>query len=148
MYMHPQPKTTDEVVRLRQAAGKYLKSLREAAGLSQRGMADKMGFPYYTFISQVESGRGRVPPERYVEWAGILKVPPREFVRSLMRYYDPVTYDILFGVTEVTTPEAREVDSHAEANEQQAEEKARDEEKTRDLEARLAALEALMANSR
>ena len=46
---------------------------------------------------QLESGRGRIPPDHYLEWAAALGVPPAEFVTELMKYYDPVTYGILFG---------------------------------------------------
>ena len=55
-----------------------------------------MGAEYYTFISQLETGRGRIPPDRYLAWAHALGVDKREFVRTLMSYYDPVTYSILF----------------------------------------------------
>jgi hypothetical protein len=30
-------------------------------------------------------------------WAKALKVDTAEFVRTLMRYYDPITHEILFG---------------------------------------------------
>ncbi len=74
----------------------WLKELREARGLSQRELAARVGTEYYTFISQLETGRGRLPPDRYLVWADSLGVTPREFVQRLMRYYDPVTYGILF----------------------------------------------------
>ncbi len=56
-----------------------------------------MGAEYYTFISQLETGRGRVPPDRYRLWASALEVDPKLFVKQLLSYYDPITYDILFG---------------------------------------------------
>jgi transcriptional regulator with XRE-family HTH domain len=96
MYSNPQKISDEEVGELRRDAGHWLKQLRESQGLSQRDLAEKVGVEYYTFISQVESGRGRIPPDRYRVWAKALKVPPREFVKRLMRYYDPVTYRILF----------------------------------------------------
>jgi transcriptional regulator with XRE-family HTH domain len=77
-------------------AGSWLKRLREARGLSQRDLAKLVGAEYYTFISQLETGRGRIPPDRYCDWAEALGVSPKEFVRTLMRFYDPVTYAILF----------------------------------------------------
>jgi transcriptional regulator with XRE-family HTH domain len=80
-------------------AGLWLRKLRENCGLSQRQLADKVGAEYYTFISQLETGRGRIPPDRYLVWATALKVEPQEFVRTLMSFYDPVTYKILFGST-------------------------------------------------
>lgn len=97
MYTHPQRRTAKLTQKLRDQAGRWLRELREKRGLSQRGLAQKVGAEYYTFISQLEHGRGRIPPDRYLLWADALGVEPREFVRGLMAYYDPVTYNIIFG---------------------------------------------------
>lgn len=97
MYGNIQKMNKDEVRELRTAGGEWLKSLREAAGYSQREFADRVGVTYYTFISQVENGRGRIPPDRYEIWADALGIDRRTFVADLMRYYDPVTHKILFG---------------------------------------------------
>ena len=97
MYSSQQQITSPEVIELRKEAGLWLKELREKRGLSQRQMAEKVGGNYYTFISQLESGRGRIPPDRYLVWAEVLGVEPKFFVRNLLRSYDPVTYSILFG---------------------------------------------------
>ena len=96
MYAHPQQDSTYDVRALRQQAGRWLRQLRERQGLSQRGLADLVSVEYYSFISQLETGRGRVPPERYAQWAHALGLEPAEFVKGLMRYYDPITYGILF----------------------------------------------------
>ncbi|RMF17304.1 MAG: XRE family transcriptional regulator [Alphaproteobacteria bacterium] len=91
-------KTTPEESReQRLALGHWLKSLREAQGLSQRELADRLGLDYYTFISQLENGRGKIPAHRYAEWAEALGQEPRAFVKTLLRYYEPSTYRILFG---------------------------------------------------
>ncbi len=82
---------------LRLEAGKWLKQLRETAGISQREMANKLDLEYYTFISQLENGRGRIPQYRYRDWAFVLEIDPKDFVTKLMSYYDPETYEILFG---------------------------------------------------
>jgi transcriptional regulator with XRE-family HTH domain len=97
MYSNPQKLSQSGVLELRQQAGRWLKELREARGLSQRNLADRVGADYYTFISQLESGRGRIPPDRYTAWADALDVAPKTFVQTLLRYYDPVTYAIVFG---------------------------------------------------
>lgn len=97
MYSSHQQISSPEVVELRKEAGLWLKELRERRGLSQRQMAEKVGGNYYTFISQLESGRGRIPPDRYLVWAEVLGVEPKVFVRNLLRCYDPVTHSILFG---------------------------------------------------
>lgn len=97
MYGNPQRRSAADVQDLRREGGRWLKELRESAGLSQRQLAAKVGADYYTFISQLETGRGRIPPDRYREWAEALEVKPRDFVRELLRFYDPITYDILFS---------------------------------------------------
>lgn len=97
MYSSPQRRTSTETIELRKDGGQWLKSLREARGLSQRKLADLIGTDYYTFISQLETGRGRIPPDRYAAWAEALNVEPREFVKNVLKFYDPITFDILFG---------------------------------------------------
>lgn len=96
MYTHPQQGGGAEAKTLRKDAGAWLRSLREARGLSQRELAQRVAVEYYTFISQIESGRGRIPPDRYELWAKALDVNVSHFVKSLMRYYDPITYQLLF----------------------------------------------------
>ena|SRR6516225_68489 len=96
MYGNPQRRANADVQELRREGGRWLKDQRERAGLSQRQLADQVGAEYYTFISQLETGRGRIPPDRYLMWAKALNISPREFVRAIMRFYDPITYDILF----------------------------------------------------
>ena len=100
MYTHAQHLSKPGVQELRRSAGLWLKELREKRGLSQRQFANLVGAEHYTFISQLETGRGRIPPDRYRQWATALGVEPAEFVRTLMKSYDPVTYGILFGSQE------------------------------------------------
>ncbi len=97
MYGNPQKRNAAEVQDLRREGGRWLKGLRDAAGLSQRELASAVHADYYTFISQLETGRGRIPPDRYVDWAKALRVPEKVFVRETLRYYDPITYGILFA---------------------------------------------------
>ena len=101
MYAHYQRLDSEGVLELRREGGRLLKELREARGLSQRQLAIMVGAEYYTFISQLETGRGRVPPDRYRTWAEALGVDTKDLVRSLMRFYDPMTYEILFGAEAV-----------------------------------------------
>ena len=82
---------------LRREGGRWLKERREQLGLSQRQLAERVGAEYYTFISQLETGRGRIPPDRYENWARALEISTQNFVRELLRYYDPITYNILFS---------------------------------------------------
>ena len=98
MYGNPQRLATTRVQELRREGGRWLKQCREDVGLSQRQLAELVGVEYYTFISQLEFGRGRIPPDRYDVWAKALKINPQEFARNILRFYDPVTYEILFDV--------------------------------------------------
>lgn len=83
---------------LRKQAGGWLKELRAQAGLSQIQLADVLGFKYYTFISQVENGFGRVPVESMEAWARALGADPTEFAKHLLSYYEPELYRLLFEV--------------------------------------------------
>lgn len=91
-----QKASPEEAKEQRAALGLWLKELRENQNLSQRELADRLSLDYYTFISQLENGRGRIPVHRYAEWAEALGVDKRTFVRKLLSYYEPTTYKILF----------------------------------------------------
>lgn len=89
---------------LRKQAGLWLREKREAAGLSQRELANLVGFEYYTFISQIEAGRGKVPADRYERYAAATKVAPREFAVTMLRFNDPHTYGLIFQSEEAPSP--------------------------------------------
>ena len=91
-------KAEPQTKRLRKQAGTWLKELRARAGLSQIELAEVLGFKYYTFISQVENGFGRVPTESMEAWARALGVEPSVFARELLVYYDPELHRLLFEV--------------------------------------------------
>ena len=83
---------------LRKQAGSWLKELRAKAGLSQIELAAQLGFKYYTFVSQVENGFGRVPTESMEAWARALGAEPSTFARKLLSYYDREMHRLLFEV--------------------------------------------------
>lgn len=70
-------------------AGLRLKELRMAAGLTQRELAEQLNLKYYTFISQVENGQGRLPPNLWVKTARCLGVDVSEFSLEMLAFYDP-----------------------------------------------------------
>jgi transcriptional regulator with XRE-family HTH domain len=82
----------------RKKGGMFLKKVRERAGLTQRELAERLGIKYYTFVSQIESGKGRVPPDLYDRWAEAVGMDTSEFVKKLLVFYDPVTFKALFGL--------------------------------------------------
>jgi transcriptional regulator with XRE-family HTH domain len=81
---------------LRKRAGAWLQAQRKAAGLSQIELAGKLGLKYYTFVSQVENGFGRVPNDTMEAWARALGIPPAAFARQLLAFYEPVLHKLLF----------------------------------------------------
>jgi transcriptional regulator with XRE-family HTH domain len=91
-------KTAAETKLLRKKAGSWLKELRGRAGLSQIELAARLGLKYYTFISQVENGFGRVPTESIEAWARALGAEPSAFARELLSYYEPEMHRLLFQV--------------------------------------------------
>jgi transcriptional regulator with XRE-family HTH domain len=97
VYTNPKKRNANDTLELRREAGRWLKNRRELCGLSQTKLAERVGADPYTIISQIETGRGRVPPDKYRVWAQALNMSPRVFALSLLPFYDPVTYEILFG---------------------------------------------------
>ena len=91
-------KADSEAKQLRKQAGGWLKELRTAAGLSQIQLAQILGFKYYTFISQVENGFGRMPTASIEPWARALGVDPSVFARELLSFYEPELHRLLFEV--------------------------------------------------
>lgn len=84
--------STKEARILRANAGDYLKRIRLEAGLTQRELAERLSLKYYTFISQVENGQGRLPPALYVKTAKALRVNVKDFALTMLSYYDPHTH--------------------------------------------------------
>jgi transcriptional regulator with XRE-family HTH domain len=83
---------------LRKQAGAWLKELRTDAGLSQMQLADRLGYKYYTFISQIENGFGRLPTDSMEAWARALGVNPLHFAKKLISFYEPELYRMLYEV--------------------------------------------------
>lgn len=77
---------------LKKEAGKYVKTLREAAGLTQQELARLAGMDYYTTISQIERGVTRIPPDKVRAFAEAFKVPRAQFQMRLLSYYDPFAW--------------------------------------------------------
>ena len=81
---------------LRKRAGAYLKGLRVDAKLTQADLAKRLGLEYYTFISQIETGLTRLPPEHYPAYAKAVGVELEGLTKDLLKFYDPLTYAALF----------------------------------------------------
>ena len=86
----------------RKKAGKYLKKLREKANpkLTQRRLSTILGIGYYTFISQIEAGASRLPPDKVILWAEACNANVSDVGKTLLKYYDPYMYQAIFRPTE------------------------------------------------
>jgi len=80
----------------RKQAGAWLRGLREEAGLTQLDLANRLGFNYYAFVSQVETGFSRVPTDKMEAWARSVGVEPRPFVQRLLSFYEPELHRVLY----------------------------------------------------
>jgi transcriptional regulator with XRE-family HTH domain len=87
----------DAAQKLRKQGGAYLKRLRIAAKLTQRELSEETGFKYYTFISQIENGSGRIPPNLYAAYAKAVNINQADFVKDMLKFYDPYAFKALFG---------------------------------------------------
>lgn len=81
---------------LRIAAGQYIHGLRKAQNLTQTQLARRLGLEFHTFVSQVETGTRRIPPEEIATWAKALNTDVQTFARILFKFYDPVMHRLVF----------------------------------------------------
>lgn len=79
----------------RRQAGAWLKKLRMDAGLTLSGFAVRPRFPYYAFVSQVETGRVRVPTQKLRDGVEAAGVNPTEFTKRLLSFYEPGLHRLL-----------------------------------------------------
>ncbi len=79
---------TIEGVDVGKSAGAWLRTMREAAGLSQREVAVRIGLSYHTFVGHIEAGMGRIEPRALARWADALRVDRAEFVARLNGFDD------------------------------------------------------------
>ena len=70
-------------------AGSHLRALRNERGLSQRQLAQKLGYKHHTLVAHVEAGLMKLPPEKLRAWADALQVPAPDMARHLLRMYEP-----------------------------------------------------------
>lgn len=81
----------------RASAGRWLKGLREARGLSQSELARVLDDPHYTVISQMETGRRTIPTYHVKALAGALDVNMKDFAKVMLEKQDPLMHAALFG---------------------------------------------------
>jgi len=79
----------------RKQTGKYLRNLREKAGLTQQDVAISVDMKYYTFISQIENGSASLQIYYWEVYALTMGVPVTEFARKMIKLSDPELYRLL-----------------------------------------------------
>lgn len=67
--------------------GKILKQKREKLGLTQREIADHLGYSTAQYISNIERGACEVPKEKIDDLAEILKCNPKLFIDALVEKF-------------------------------------------------------------
>ena len=82
---------------LRKEAGRWIKERREARGLTQRDLADKLNERYTGAVSNVEIGAVKIQTDALKKWADALQYPLYEFAKHLLQFYDPCTFAALYG---------------------------------------------------
>ena len=98
--------TADDIAySYRRHIGRYLRDLRDEAGLTQAEVAKHLGV-VPTTVSSFELGRGAPSPERYDALAALFGVDRAEFGRFLLRYTNPWLYDMLFESREQQSTKA------------------------------------------
>lgn len=68
--------------------GAWLRQMREAAGLTQREVAVRVGLTYHIFVDHVEAGAGRIAATALARWADALRIDRIEFVTRLRGFDD------------------------------------------------------------
>ncbi len=81
--------SADRSKELRRELGAWLKQGREASGLTQAELAERLGLRYYSFVSQVENGIGRIPQDLYAPWAEALGLDAKSFALTVLEHIEP-----------------------------------------------------------
>ncbi len=85
----------DQTKELRRQLGRWLKHRREAADITQAQLAERLGLRYYSFVSQVENGIGRIPQDLYAPWAKALGLDGKDFALTVLKHLEPGLYDLI-----------------------------------------------------
>ncbi|MEO1598975.1 MAG: helix-turn-helix transcriptional regulator [Pseudomonadota bacterium] len=91
------PQDADPSKELRRRLGRVLKKRREERGLTQADLADALGLRYYSFVSQVENGLGRIPQDLYAPWSKAIGMDPSEFGWLVLAHLEPGLYPLITG---------------------------------------------------
>lgn len=80
----------------RSTLGQALKGHRQAAGYTQKELADVLGIEYYTMVSQMELGYMPIPPALWLPIADALGIDRTEWALLCLSEIQPEVYQALF----------------------------------------------------
>ena len=81
--------------------GELLKRQRERLKLSQKQISDKLNYPYFNFISMLESGASKIPLARIPDIVLSYSLEP-EFAMILTRALHPETWSVICNIKKST----------------------------------------------
>lgn len=88
---------TPDMKRNRQRLGMWLKGLRNARQMTQKDVAQHMGWAYYTFVSQLETGYTMLPDGDWTRLAKLYDIPADQFAKKMIAFSKPEVFACLFG---------------------------------------------------
>ena len=65
--------------------------------MTQRELSEELGYDYYTFVSQFESGQGRLPEAHYEQMAKLLNVELLDFTKKMLVFHHQHIFKALYG---------------------------------------------------
>ncbi len=92
----PKSKPPSDEKQRRETAGKFLKGIREAKGVTQRQVAEAVGIEVYTVISQYEAGHGKLPTDIWPAYAEAIGMQQEFFAKKLLEAYMPEIFSMLY----------------------------------------------------
>ena len=76
----------------RKRFGQLIKSLRQTAQLTQHDVAVHLDYKYLSFVSQLETGKQRIPPQDIKSFALLYGVDIHAFAKECVRAYESENY--------------------------------------------------------
>ena len=100
------PKNTPSVEEQnRVKAGIYLEEQRQLSGVTQKEIAEAVGYEFYSIISQLEGGHTDLPKAMWVDYAKVLGVDPSLFAKTLLEAYSSDAHSL--ANSEAVSPDAQ-----------------------------------------
>jgi transcriptional regulator with XRE-family HTH domain len=100
---------TESAETLRAGVGTFLKKYRESKGMSQRDVANKLGYRNINFMSMMEKGGSALPPNRIMEIVNAYCIPQEVSGGIFSLVYEDLWASVVNCLCAGATPEEAEV---------------------------------------